>query len=203
MAGDDAPAPSATLHAVHKHINIRCGGVSDAFLACKSGNANPEACVKKGNAVTSCVVALCVIPRRSCASCGGVLFWRQTRGSWQRRAARHPKHAQAVRPRARLLAYARCPCMSFLDTLSRSPAGVAPGLCLCAGSETRARRPARSWTNILGAWTTIGAWELCLCVLSLLLWADAQDLVHLGWRSNKFTKCRTQQAAFEAAFPVA
>jgi hypothetical protein len=83
MAGDDAPAPSATLHAVHKHINIRCGGVSDAFLACKSGNANPEACVKQGDAVTSCVVALCVIPRRSCASCGGALLWRQIRGCWQ------------------------------------------------------------------------------------------------------------------------
>ena len=75
MGGDAAPpAPSSTLHAVHKHISSRCGSVSAAFLACKAGNANPEACVKQGDAVTSCVVALCVpgrAGRREAAGSGG------------------------------------------------------------------------------------------------------------------------------------
>lgn len=60
MSDTAAPAPSATLNAVHKHISSRCGAVSAAFLACKSGNADPEVCAKQGEAVTGCVVALCV-----------------------------------------------------------------------------------------------------------------------------------------------
>jgi hypothetical protein len=56
----EAPATSATLYAVHKHVASRCAGVSAAFLACKQGDQNPEVCLKQGAAVTGCVVGLCV-----------------------------------------------------------------------------------------------------------------------------------------------
>ena len=60
----DAPPPSSTLNATHKHIGRRCADVNAAFMACKAGNARPDACLKAGEAVTSCVVELCVPARR-------------------------------------------------------------------------------------------------------------------------------------------
>jgi hypothetical protein len=60
MAEAEAPATSATLYAVHKHVASRCGDVSAAFMACKAADQNPEVCLKQGAAVTSCVVKLCV-----------------------------------------------------------------------------------------------------------------------------------------------
>ena len=59
MAEAEAPATSATLYAVHKHVAARCGDVSAAFMACKAADQNPEVCLKQGAAVTSCVVKLC------------------------------------------------------------------------------------------------------------------------------------------------
>ena len=59
MAEAEAPATSATLYAVHKHVAARCGDVSAAFMACKAADRNPEVCLKQGAAVTGCVVKLC------------------------------------------------------------------------------------------------------------------------------------------------
>jgi hypothetical protein len=87
MAEAEAPATSATLYAVHKHVGSRCGSVSAAFMACKAADQNPEACLKQGAAVTSCVVGLCApAPRRRRAA---------------RRAARAGAARAAASPRSR------------------------------------------------------------------------------------------------------
>ncbi|KAK9828542.1 hypothetical protein WJX72_000660 [[Myrmecia] bisecta] len=58
-AGADTPPPtSAVLFAISKLIATRCGKQNRAFVECKAKDANPEACLQAGDAVTDCVVAL-------------------------------------------------------------------------------------------------------------------------------------------------
>lgn len=43
-----------------KLIAIECGAPSRAYMACKKRDANPETCLAEGDAVTGCVINLCV-----------------------------------------------------------------------------------------------------------------------------------------------
>lgn len=61
MGAQDEPPPvpaSSVLMSASKLIASECGGVSKAFVACKKGNPNPEACLREGEAVTGCVIDL-------------------------------------------------------------------------------------------------------------------------------------------------
>ena len=92
MAGDTpAPAPSATLHAVSKHIALRCAGVNAAFMECKRSDPDPAACVKPGTAVTGCVVDLCVAPQTPLA------LRKSSTVSADRELTRRRRRAQATR----------------------------------------------------------------------------------------------------------
>ncbi|KAL4539788.1 hypothetical protein Ndes2437B_g01860 [Nannochloris sp. 'desiccata'] len=54
-----SPAPtSAVLMAISKHIATRCSKVNRAYINCKENDANPEKCLKEGDAVTGCVIEL-------------------------------------------------------------------------------------------------------------------------------------------------
>jgi NADH dehydrogenase (ubiquinone) 1 alpha subcomplex subunit 8 len=56
--GQAPPPTSAVLMSLSKHIAVRCSKVNKAYMACKQNDANPEACLPQGDAVTSCVIDL-------------------------------------------------------------------------------------------------------------------------------------------------
>lgn len=60
MASDaESPLPtSAVLMSIAKHIAINCKSENTAFMECKLGDRNPEACLAQGEAVTKCTIAL-------------------------------------------------------------------------------------------------------------------------------------------------
>jgi len=70
MAEADAgpPPTSAVLMSISKHIAVRCKKPNTAFIECKKADRNPEACLRQGNAVTSCTIDVYAPPRR-CTSC--------------------------------------------------------------------------------------------------------------------------------------
>ncbi len=66
MAEADAgpPPTSAVLMSISKHIAVRCKKPNTAFIECKKADRNPEACLRQGNAVTSCTIDVYARPRR-------------------------------------------------------------------------------------------------------------------------------------------
>lgn len=56
---DAVPPTGAVLMAAHKYLGTRCAQQNAAFIACKSADRNPEACLAKGSAVTSCSLNTC------------------------------------------------------------------------------------------------------------------------------------------------
>ena len=56
--GQAPPPTSAVLMSLSKHIAVRCAKVNREYMACKAKDANPEACLEQGDAVTSCVIDL-------------------------------------------------------------------------------------------------------------------------------------------------
>lgn len=59
-------ASSSVLYAVGKEIGASCQLQNRAFLKCKAEDADPEACLDKGDAVQEC--ALCVL-KSAMATC--------------------------------------------------------------------------------------------------------------------------------------
>lgn len=53
---DAVPPTGAVLMAAHKYLGTRCAEQNAAFIACKGADRNPEACLAKGSAVTSCSI---------------------------------------------------------------------------------------------------------------------------------------------------
>eukprot|EP00658_Telonema_sp_P-2_P016439 TRINITY_DN16385_c0_g1_i1.p1 TRINITY_DN16385_c0_g1~~TRINITY_DN16385_c0_g1_i1.p1 ORF type:complete len:128 (+),score=41.73 TRINITY_DN16385_c0_g1_i1:146-529(+) len=49
---------AATLHAAHAQIGEHCKAANKAFMECKASNAHPAACLKQGDDVTKCAIAL-------------------------------------------------------------------------------------------------------------------------------------------------
>ena len=49
---------SNTLHAASSQIGQHCSAQNKAFMECKSRDGHPAACLKQGNDVTTCALAL-------------------------------------------------------------------------------------------------------------------------------------------------
>ena len=61
MATAEGPAAtSAVLYAAAKHIGAACSSPNAEFVACKQKDGNPAACLPQGDAVTGCVLTVCV-----------------------------------------------------------------------------------------------------------------------------------------------
>ena len=58
MASEAPLATSAVLMSAARHIGKTCGAENAAFVDCKRNDENPEKCLQKGQAVTSCVLKL-------------------------------------------------------------------------------------------------------------------------------------------------
>eukprot|EP00899_Mesostigma_viride_P013241 jgi/Mesvir1/21918/Mv01975-RA.1 len=54
----NGPPNSFVLMAAAKHVAASCAAQNAGYIACKKQNADPQECLKQGDAVTTCVLSL-------------------------------------------------------------------------------------------------------------------------------------------------